>query len=414
MMIKTLFVLTMGFGVMCTLSAEPFRQVLTSAERNIRVNNWQITHQEIKTGSMMPWSVRKYTLHGGRQEGVDVIVVDNGKLVTTIIPTRGMGVLDVQSGQVRLGWDSPVKEVVHPQFVRLDSRGGLGWLEGFNEWIVRCGLESFGAPGKDEFVTNTGDVAEMNLSLHGKIANIPASEVEVIIETEPPHRIRVRGVVYERMFFGPKLELVTELSTEPGSDTIRISDTITNRGGVEQEFQIMYHTNYGSPVLQQGSSLVAPVKQVTPINETAAKSVNQYPDYAAPTRGFIEQVYLIHPYSNNQGETMVMLRNASGDLAASLAWSTSQLPYLTVWKNTAALEDGYVTGLEPGTGFPNNRSVERKLGRVPKLAPGQSRRFTIDYGLHVGTQAVSDTAERIATIQAGQPTQVDRQPAPIE
>jgi hypothetical protein len=48
---------------------------------------------------------------------------------------------------VRLGWDSPVKEVVHPQFINLQSRGGLGWLEGFNEWMVRCGLEWAGHPG---------------------------------------------------------------------------------------------------------------------------------------------------------------------------------------------------------------------------------------------------------------------------
>ena len=39
-------------------------------------------------------------LHGGRQEGVDVILVDNGRLKFTVCPTRGMGVLSVTMGDV--------------------------------------------------------------------------------------------------------------------------------------------------------------------------------------------------------------------------------------------------------------------------------------------------------------------------
>ena len=411
---KTLCAATMMLGLMSTLSAQPLRQVLTSVRQNIHVDSWQVTHREATPDSRIPWSVRKYTLRGGKQEGVDLIVVDNGKLTITIIPTRGMGVLDVQWGDMRLGWDSPVKEVVHPQFVQLDTRSGLGWLDGFNEWMVRCGLEFAGLPGKDRFVTNTGEVAEMELSLHGKIANIPASEVEVVIDAEPPHRIRVLGTVYERMFYGPQLELATEISTEPGSITLRIEDTITNHGGLEQEFQIIYHTNYGTPLLEQGTRLVAPVKQVTPVNAHSAQSMKSYAEYAGPTKGFVEQVYLIRPYSDREGQTMAMLRNAAGDRATSLSWSTSQLPYLTVWKDTAAVEDGYVTGLEPGTGFPHNRSVERKFGRVPRLAPGQSRSFRLDFGIQVGKEAVRSLTEKIAAIQADRPTRVDAEPVKIE
>ena len=63
---------------------------------------------------------------------------------------------------MRIGWDSPIKEVVHPKFINLESRGGLGWIEGFNEWMARCGLEYAGHPGKDEFITNTGDKGQMD------------------------------------------------------------------------------------------------------------------------------------------------------------------------------------------------------------------------------------------------------------
>src|SRR5262249_26041777 len=153
--------------VVFTSPSEPFRQTLTSVSRNIHLDTWQVSDRDFNDKFSAPWSVQKYTLHGGRQEAVDLIVVNNGKLRFVVIPTRGMGVAKVEMGDIRLGWDSPVKEIVHPQFINLQSRGGLGWLEGFNEWMVRCGLEWAGHAGKDKFINNTGDEAEMDLTRDG-------------------------------------------------------------------------------------------------------------------------------------------------------------------------------------------------------------------------------------------------------
>src|SRR6516162_5759605 len=97
--------------------------------------------------------------------------------------------------------------------------------------------------GHGQVPQQRGEEATMDLTLHGKIANIPASEVEVVIDAAPPHRIRLRGTVNERMFYGPKLELQTEISTEPGSTSFRVADVITNRGAQDQEFELLYHTN---------------------------------------------------------------------------------------------------------------------------------------------------------------------------
>ncbi|URQ79938.1 aldose 1-epimerase family protein [Xanthomonas oryzae pv. oryzae] len=78
-----------------------------------------------------------------------------------------MNVLRAQAGSVRLGWDSPVSEVVNPAFVNLESRSGLGWLEGFNEFVARCGFEWVGHPGKDG-----GEL----LTLHGRASYLPAAQ----------------------------------------------------------------------------------------------------------------------------------------------------------------------------------------------------------------------------------------------
>ena len=357
-----------------------------------------------------PWSVTRTLLKGGKQEGVELLTLDNGKLKIIVIPSRGMGILEVLSGEIRLGWNSPVKEVVHPSFIDLESRGGLGWLEGFNEWMVRCGLEFAGHPGKDQFINNSGGKVEQDLTLHGKIQNIPASDYQVRVDPEPPHRIRIRGTVYESFFYGPKLKLVTEISTIPGSDQFQISDQITNEGPSNQEFQIIYHGNYGSSILEEGSLLFAPAHKISPFNAHAAKSLDQWQTYRGPTEGFIEEVYLLEPIADENAQSMALLTNRMGDLATSVRWNVNELPYLTIWKNTASVEDGYVTGIEPATGYPFNRLVERKYGRVPKLAPSETRSFTLDFGIHRGRVQVDELIAEATNLQAQGKLQIIQEP----
>ena len=86
------------------------------------------------------------TCRGGRSEGVHVVEIDNGTMSIDVLPTRGMGIWRVRRGEKTLGWQSPVREPVHPAFVPLFDPSGLGWLDGFDELLCRCGLESNGPP----------------------------------------------------------------------------------------------------------------------------------------------------------------------------------------------------------------------------------------------------------------------------
>jgi galactose mutarotase-like enzyme len=393
--------------IMAAENPNSIHKIIIDAPNDVYVPEWKVSSRDVKWRTVVPWSVKKRTLEGGKQDHVDLITIENGKLSLTIIPTRGMGLLEARSGNIRLGWDSPVKEVVHPKYINLQSRGGLGWLEGFNEMMVRCGLEFAGHPGKDKFINNTGDEAEMDLTLHGKIGNIPASQVEVIVE---PRRIVVRGRVEERMFYGPKLELWTEISTEPGSDSFTVHDIVKNNGAYDQEFQLIYHSNFGSSILEKSAQVLVPAKRVAPLNDHAAKSVQQYSTYEGPTKGFIEQVYCIFPLADSEGKSLALLKNAAEDQGVSLTFSPNELPFFTLWKNTTAQEEGYVTGLEPGTGFPYNRSLERKAGRVPKLKPGESRDFTLKYTILDKKEAVQAAADKIKAIQGSISPQLDSTP----
>src|SRR5271169_3613152 len=104
---------------------EPFRQVLISADQNMNVDPFlfgrsMIVSRYATPDCPIPWSVRKFRYFGGKQEQIDLVWIDNGKLQIGVIATRGMGILSVlMDGKRVLGWDSPVKDLVHPSLINL-------------------------------------------------------------------------------------------------------------------------------------------------------------------------------------------------------------------------------------------------------------------------------------------------------
>lgn len=335
------------------------------------MENLWLDSGNISAGASSSWSVGTRTLRGGKQEGVDIVEINNGKLAFTVLLTRGMGIWKGQLGDVALGWDSPVKSPVHPNYVHSLENGGIGWLKGFNEWIVRCGLSSMGAPGVDAMVDNNGNTVEAFLPLHGNIANTPARSASIEITDD---EIILRGEVDETMMFGPALRLNTEIRTAFGSSALTISDTVTNIGDNPTEHELLYHVNYGAPILERGARFQAPFKELAPRDPRAAEGIDDYDQFAGPVPGFVEQAYFAE-LAGKRGsrETIAMLRNAAGDKASLLRYSLKDFPCFTLWKNTAGQADGYVTGLEPATSYPNTRRFERTKGRVLTLAGGESR-----------------------------------------
>src|SRR5688500_17517982 len=104
------------------------RFTLISASNNFVRADGEITEKDLKSILKLPrWTVSLKTLRGGKQEGSRLITLDNGRMQIVLIPTRGMGILSVTMGDIKLGWKSPVTEVVHPRHINLQLRGGLGW-----------------------------------------------------------------------------------------------------------------------------------------------------------------------------------------------------------------------------------------------------------------------------------------------
>jgi len=345
---------------------------------------------------------RRTTLRGGRCEGVDLVEVDNGTFRFAVVPTRGMSLWKGWLGQTEVGWQSPVKGPVHPQFVPLTESSGLGWLEGFDELMCRCGLTNNGAPDPAANPANP-------YPLHGRIGNLPAHHVELVVNDES-NEMALSGTVDETRFLFQKLRLTATYKTKAGQRGLTIADEVTNLSGDPAEAQLLYHVNFGPPLLDPGAQLVAPVKAIVPRDARAAEGISSWNSYPNEQAGFAEQVYFFELLADGDGKTRVLLKNAHGTLGVSLRYSTKQLPYFTLWKNTPMAADGYVTGLEPGTNFPNPRSFEGEQGRVVKLEPGQTAKFEVELELHGDEPSVAAAEKQIAELQGGSKPQVFETP----
>ncbi len=348
-------------------------------------------------GNGVSWSVNKTTMQGGVSAGIELIEVDNGLQTVSILATRGMGLWKIEREGVRFGWDSPVPQPVHPAFINLKSRNNLGWIEGFNELMCRCGLSFHGPPGDDE---DAPSGLETDITLHGQIANLPAESVEVEFETvENQETIVIRGIVREASLFGPNLELQVEYRIGIGSDEIIVIDTVINRASRPAELEMLYHINLGAPLLEAGASWQAPIKMLAPRDARAAEDMATTSTYLPPTAGYAEQVYFCELLGDNDHRTMALLKNAKENLGFSVEFGLQALPHFTVWKNTQAIEDGYCTGLEPSSSYPNFKGFERSQGRVVTLAAGQSWQSELKLRTLANEEALNDCLQKIKSIQ---------------
>ena len=368
--------------------------ILTDAHGDVWLDSFAASNDTLRLPTPFDWSIRKRTLRGGLRDGVDLVEVHNGALSFSVLPTRGMGLWRGDYHGLSVGWRSPVNGPVHPKHVNLADRGGLGWLAGFDELLCRCGLASNGPPGDD----GKGGLAQ--LTLHGRIANQPAEAVEVSVSLDPPYELSVRGEVEEGALFCPHLRLTTTYVTAPGSNRLVIHDVVENRSAQGAEMQMLYHCNLGPPFLEAGSRVLAPIREMAPQTPRAAEGIGAYETCGGPTAGFAEQVYLYDLLADARGQTLSVLVNAAQDRAVAVRFNRNDLPCFTVWKNTGALADGYVAGLEPATNYPNFKAFERQQGRVRLLPPGG--RWESRWSLEVADTAasVSSLLTEVARLQA--------------
>ncbi|MDO4586998.1 MAG: aldose 1-epimerase family protein [Planctomycetia bacterium] len=352
----------------------------------------------------IPFRITKRRLHGGIRDGVDIIEVDNGKFCFTIIPTRGMNMWKGRCGDVQLKWDSAVRGPVHPKFVSLNDPSGCGWLDGFDEFIARCGLESLGS---SEFDQN----GVLKYGLHGRISNLPARRVKVSFNTETGEII-IKGVIEEARALQKRLALYVTYSTFAGSSKLTVHDMVKNRSSVATDFELMYHINAGEPFVSAGAKVMVPFEEMCPRDNNAVEQLPDWNIYQEPLPGRPECCFFFDLAVDRNKNTKVLLINSQGTRGLTLGFNKEQFPHFLVWKMQRPCGDSYVTGLEPGLNFPNTKSFEKEKGRVQILEPGETRSFEFSLEVLHNFGEISETIHYIKRLQSNASGKILKAPKP--
>jgi hypothetical protein len=320
--------------------------------------------------------VRLKTLDDGAERGVRVADFDTGSgFRFTVLIDRGMDIGPADWAGRPLAWRSSTG-AVHPAYY---DPIGPGWLRSFpGGLMVGCGLDNVGVPDIDE-----GE----RLGVHGRLSHTPAELLSHGGEWQGAEYVMwVEGQVRHFKLFGANLILRRRISTWLGGDSLLIEDTITNQGFEVSPLQILYHCNFGYPVVSPDTELWVKTEKSAPRDEEAEKGFDRHTRFEAPTPGYAEQVFIHHPTSDEQGYARAALVNRAMNFGAYVRFRTAELPYLIEWKMMG--QGIYVVGLEPANCGVEGRSTDRKRGVLQFLEPGESVSTALEIGVLPDANAI--------------------------
>ena len=329
-------------------------------------------------------------LAGGNREGVEAVSVKTGSgLNFYVLPGRGMDIGMADYKGYALSWRSSTGEVNPAFFEPEDSgmdrnyHGGLMHISG----ITYSGL-----PCMDN---------GKNLCLHGRVSNIPAQNVYVDGQWDgDDYSVWAYGKVRETSGLGENVQLTRRVVAKMGENKIFIEDNIENLAHSPVEHMILYHTNFGWPLLDENSELIAPTLKIEPMAAEMAKDVPDHNRFQAPTADYCGVLFYHDLAANKEGYTKYALinrkLNGSG-LGIYLKYSKKMLPNLVEWKMMG--KGHYVLECGPANCRVDGRNVERARGALQFLQPFESRVYTLEIGILDGEKEISECVDEIRVLE---------------
>lgn len=249
---------------------------------------------------------------------------------------------------------------------------GEGWLRTFGGGLLTtCGLTHFGPPDQENGKT---------FGLHGRAAHLPAQNISTHSGwVGDQYRLEVIGQVQQAVIFGENLLLTRRISTFLGATSLKIEDRLENIGFRPAPAMLLYHCNFGFPVVSPDSILEIDDESVTPRTEVARAGLADHTRFSQPDVAYSEQVFFHTPRPDSSGFASVKIHNPVLGFGAFIRYRSAELPVLTQWKMMGAGD--YVCGLEPGTSHLAPRQVLRQEGALKDLQPGESLEFRLEIGV---------------------------------
>ena len=320
--------------------------------------------------------VHLHELADGAGRGVRVARFRTGSgFAFDVLLDRGMDIGRAEHNGRPISWWSALG-CPHPAHYEPTPLGFLRFFHG--GLMAGCGLDNVGSPNVDQ-----GEV----LMLHGRLSRIPASHVSYGGQwVGNSYRMWVEGQVRQASIFGSNLLLTRRIWADLGEDCLHLEDAIENQGFHRAPYQILYHCNFGFPLLSPDSELLVD-SVVNPRDEAAAIGVETWNTFHTPAPDYPEQVFLHQPDDDGSGYGQAALVNRALGFGAYVRFRLAELPNLVQWK---MMEQGtYVLGLEPASCGIVGRAKDREMGILRFLEPGEKVDLRLDIGVLASSEAVA-------------------------
>ena len=325
--------------------------------------------------------VRKSVLADGNNAGVEVLDFTTGTgFAFTAAAGRALDITKASFQGKPLAWRSSTGDISGVYY----DQEGIEWLRTFFGGLVAtCGVSYAGAAGTDD---------GKELGIHGRIGTVPAKRLSFGGDWEgDDYVLWASGSMRESGLFQDELELQRKVSTKLGSNSFTIHDKVVNIGWNTSPLMVLYHCNFGFPVVSETSEVVTPAKKITPRDADAEDGKETYHKLHAPTEGYAEKVYYHDVTADADGNTLIGIVNREMGFGASIRYNIGHLPKLTQWKQMG--QGWYTCGLEPANCLVEGRAKYRKDGTLEYLGPQEEREFVIEI-------SVLPTADDVAAFDA--------------
>jgi len=347
--------------------------------------DWTRAELQARVGDMSQLAaVRRAEWVEGIERGAGLIEVFNASgLCFTVLPGRALDIAFAHYRGLGLCFRGNVGDV-GPAFYEPE---GDGWLRGFfGGLLTTCGLSFVGHAETDPEEENR------ELGLHGRLAFLPARNVVAEAQWEgQDYVVRIRGRMREAVVFGTNLEMTREITTVLGEKCLRLHDRVENLGFQRSPLMVVYHTNPGFPLLDEGARLVLSSQRsrewFEELEEEREVGPESYTTVSAPTCGRHDRVIVHDPVADATGHVRVALLNDRLGIGLYWKFPKDELPILNQWQHFEA--GTYVTGIEPGNCSVLGRQRNRMAGTLEYLAPGEQREFHLEIGVLDGPEEMA-------------------------
>lgn len=313
--------------------------------------------------------IRESKLLNGAGEGMAVAEFHNAAgLRFTVTPQRCMDIYEMSYKGVNISFLSRNGLRSSHSYTAMDGEFTRQWGGGM---LATCGLDNVGGNCTVDGIT---------YPVHGRISAVPAKSFGTRAWWDgDTYTLEARGEMHQSRLYGAHLMLERAVRTTMNATSLTVSDRITNLDAAPEPYMLLYHCNFGYPLLDECAAVLTTPARVEPLSPLTGLPGTML----APEDGRDEELYLYH---NESRTCAAMLYNPELELAGYVAYSSEFLPNFLEWKMMKSHD--YVLALEPCNTCGLNREQAMREGKIAVLSPYSAIETKLEIGVLDGKEAI--------------------------